>query len=259
MKKREAISKSTRFEVFKRDSFTCQYCGASAPAVILNLDHIMAVSKGGTSDVTNLITACFGCNSGKSDRKLSDDTALAKKKRQLDQLQARREQLEMIAEWQIGLVDLDAQALELVCDAWRNIAPGYFLNDIGRHGLKKTLARYGLAEVIESMRRSASYFVLGQNGEYTSESVNLATSKIPAICSIRKREREDPVLAEIHHIVSSSEKRLNGYHTRWKVVADMKAAIERGATTSQLWDMSRSSGAWISFIDKIQDFASEQY
>ena len=29
--KRKTISKKTRFEVFKRDSFKCQYCGASAP------------------------------------------------------------------------------------------------------------------------------------------------------------------------------------------------------------------------------------
>lgn len=33
--KRTSIGKKTRFEVFKRDSFTCQYCGQKAPDVIL--------------------------------------------------------------------------------------------------------------------------------------------------------------------------------------------------------------------------------
>ncbi len=55
MAKRKAISKKVRFEVFKRDSFTCQYCGAKAPDVVLNCDHIEPVSKGGTNKLLNLI------------------------------------------------------------------------------------------------------------------------------------------------------------------------------------------------------------
>lgn len=55
--RREALSKSIRFEVFKRDSFKCQYCGGEAPNVLLHVDHIEPVSKGGTNDITNLITS----------------------------------------------------------------------------------------------------------------------------------------------------------------------------------------------------------
>lgn len=69
---RKALSKKSRFEVFKRDSFTCQYCGAHPPSVILHVDHIHPVSKGGTNDTDNLITSCESCNLGKSDRVLSD-------------------------------------------------------------------------------------------------------------------------------------------------------------------------------------------
>lgn len=58
MAKRTPIPKSTRFEVFKRDKFTCQYCGATAPNVILEVDHIKPVSKGGSNDLLNLVTAC---------------------------------------------------------------------------------------------------------------------------------------------------------------------------------------------------------
>jgi len=42
-----AVSTRTRFEIFKRDSFRCQYCGKSAPDVILHIDHIEPASKGG--------------------------------------------------------------------------------------------------------------------------------------------------------------------------------------------------------------------
>jgi len=66
MAARKAISKKARFEVFKRDSFTCQYCGSTPPAVVLEVDHILAVASGGENDSDNLVTSCFNCNRGKS-------------------------------------------------------------------------------------------------------------------------------------------------------------------------------------------------
>jgi len=63
---RKPLSKRTRFEVFKRDEFTCQYCGGHPPAAILHVDHIVAVANGGGNDDDNLITSCSDCNLGKS-------------------------------------------------------------------------------------------------------------------------------------------------------------------------------------------------
>ena len=60
-------AKKKRWEVFKRDKFTCQYCGRFAPNVILHVDHIVPKSKGGKNDLNNLIAACEDCNYGKSD------------------------------------------------------------------------------------------------------------------------------------------------------------------------------------------------
>jgi hypothetical protein len=64
-KVRRAISKKKRFDIFKRDGFTCQYCGRSAPGVVLEVEHIHAVSRGGSDDDTNLLCACFDCNRSK--------------------------------------------------------------------------------------------------------------------------------------------------------------------------------------------------
>jgi len=69
--KRTAISKKTRFEIFKRDGFKCMYCGNHPPQVLLHVDHIDPVSKGGKNDPDNLITACEPCNLGKSATPLS--------------------------------------------------------------------------------------------------------------------------------------------------------------------------------------------
>ena len=65
MSERESIPNYIRFQVFKRDKFTCQYCGRSG--VELEADHIVPKSKGGSNDIDNLITACKACNRGKRD------------------------------------------------------------------------------------------------------------------------------------------------------------------------------------------------
>ncbi|MEY5098935.1 MAG: hypothetical protein RJA36_1654, partial [Pseudomonadota bacterium] len=70
MSDRKKFSKRTRFEIFKRDGFTCQYCGAHPPGVLLHLDHIVALAAGGADDEDNLITACEPCNLGKGARDL---------------------------------------------------------------------------------------------------------------------------------------------------------------------------------------------
>jgi 5-methylcytosine-specific restriction endonuclease McrA len=54
----------TRQNVFKRDSFECQYCGTRKE---LTLDHIIPSSKGGLHTWSNLITACKRCNAKKGD------------------------------------------------------------------------------------------------------------------------------------------------------------------------------------------------
>ena len=64
---RQPLSPRTRFEVFKRDGFVCQYCGAHPPDVLLHCDHIHPVAEGGENDTDNLVTACSRCNQGKSD------------------------------------------------------------------------------------------------------------------------------------------------------------------------------------------------
>ncbi len=49
----------TRFNVFLRDKFTCQYCGDKKD---LTFDHLLPKSKGGLTDWENVVTACSTCN-----------------------------------------------------------------------------------------------------------------------------------------------------------------------------------------------------
>ena len=49
----------TRFNVFLRDKFSCQYCGSKSE---LTFDHLLPRSKGGKTDWNNVVTACSSCN-----------------------------------------------------------------------------------------------------------------------------------------------------------------------------------------------------
>jgi 5-methylcytosine-specific restriction endonuclease McrA len=65
----------TRRNIFRRDNFACQYCGASLPPAHLTIDHVVARSRGGTTTWENVVTACGKCNRRKGSRR-AEETGL---------------------------------------------------------------------------------------------------------------------------------------------------------------------------------------
>jgi 5-methylcytosine-specific restriction endonuclease McrA len=62
--------KLTRREIFRRDNYSCQYCGKRAAS--LTVDHILPRHLGGREIWTNLVTACSSCNHLKGGHTLED-------------------------------------------------------------------------------------------------------------------------------------------------------------------------------------------
>jgi 5-methylcytosine-specific restriction endonuclease McrA len=62
--------KLTRREVFRRDNYTCQYCGRHDTS--LTVDHILPKHLGGQHVWTNVVSACPGCNHRKGGRRLDE-------------------------------------------------------------------------------------------------------------------------------------------------------------------------------------------
>ena len=58
--------KLTRYEIFNRDHYTCQYCGKQTKQ--LTLDHIIPRYRGGQHTWQNLVSACAACNRRKAGR-----------------------------------------------------------------------------------------------------------------------------------------------------------------------------------------------
>jgi hypothetical protein len=136
-KKRIAISKKVRFEVFKRDSFTCQYCGEMSPNVILEVDHIKPCIDGGNNRILNLVTSCFDCNRGKGKTLLSDDSMLSKQQNQLKKLADKREQIELMIKWQEELDNLDNKQVDNLSDYWGDFVYPFNATKQGKHTLLK--------------------------------------------------------------------------------------------------------------------------
>jgi len=62
----------TRFNVFLRDRWTCQYCGEHSKTHELTFDHVVPRSKGGRTSWGNIVAACRGCNLKKGGSMPSD-------------------------------------------------------------------------------------------------------------------------------------------------------------------------------------------
>lgn len=71
---RKIMNDDIRYNVLKRDNYSCQICGATAKdGAKLHVDHIIPVSKGEKTVMNNLQTLCERCNIGKSNKTENDD------------------------------------------------------------------------------------------------------------------------------------------------------------------------------------------
>jgi hypothetical protein len=182
MGNRNSLSKKIRFEVFKRDSFKCQYCGKSAPNVILEVDHINPVSKGGDNDLLNLITSCYDCNRGKSDRQIDDNSVILKQRQQLELLQERREQIDLMFNWRKELDNLSSDIHEMIVDYIEDKIEPYTLSESGSKKIKKLAKKYNLADILEAVDLSEEKYLLYDNkGILLDSSVQEFINKITGI------------------------------------------------------------------------------
>lgn len=188
MGNRKSLSKKTRFEVFKRDHFTCQYCGRMAPDVILEVDHIKPVAEGGTNSMINLITSCRDCNRGKGKRRISDATELKKQQVEMKDLAERREQIEMLAEWRNSLVETEDTIVDSLNSYIEKIT-GRVANEIGKAMIRKLLKQFSVEEIYEGIDISFAQYYDGTSGTW-----EYAFDKIGGICYNRRKNADKVIV-----------------------------------------------------------------
>lgn len=208
------ISKKLRFEIFKRDSFKCQYCGKSAPDVLLDLkeleiDHIVPVCKNGETNIMNLVTACFDCNRGKSGNLLSQNLVLEKQRKQLEELEERRKQIELMMEWHQSLQEVDVLTLNKVTIYLNEkiSVDNRSLSNIGINNLKKAIRNYELSEILSAIDSSFDYYY---NKSFDKNvTFNLFMKKLPGVLRNRRREKTDPEYSFLLEIFNCNKRENN--------------------------------------------------
>lgn len=152
-----SVSVRIRFEVFKRDRFTCAYCGKHPPDVLLEVDHIVPQAAGGSDDMENLITACLECNRGKSDRLLDEGQRPVVHAEAVADLEERIAQAQAYAELTAAMGALAEKQVGIVIKQW---------------------ARAFRASTTE--RESGTYWELARYEEWPNEgSIRLFIRKLP--------------------------------------------------------------------------------
>lgn len=218
--RRLKVADRLRFDVFKRDQFTCQYCGRKAPDVVLNADHIHPVAAGGNDSLMNLVTSCRDCNSGKSDRLLSDNAAVVKARTQAEDIEERRQQITMMAAWQVELSQM-APEIEALNTALMVVADRQ-ITEVGKKSMRKLLREFSVQEIIEAMAIAFDQYPADQ-----------AMGRIGGVATNIKLRKEDPDQALMQKVLNALSYKLRG--PAWK-----KQEARR-----VLLGLRESGGAWL--------------
>lgn len=258
---REAIKKSVRFEVFKRDSFTCQYCGQKAPDVILEIDHITPVAGGGTNDILNLVTACRACNAGKRDRHLSDTAAVQKARAQADELEERRGQMEMIAEWHRGLIQSDHHAVELLEKLWfegvGEEAEDVHLTPQARDELRAAIKKYGFELVCDAIAQITGAIRRTPVHDRNPEDRNEAFWSIPKRCGVIKADRDDPGIGRLFYIRGILRNRVSVNER--SCIALLREARACDIPSDWMESLAKQVSSWSQFRDLVTEQIEQVY
>lgn len=264
--KRQSINKKLRFEVFKRDNFTCQYCGRKAPDIVLNVDHIVPVSKGGTNELLNLTTSCFDCNNGKRDVPLNDASVLNKQRLQLEQLQERREQIEMMFNWKKSLEHLDDFTYNLLVEYVNSKISPYTLTDIEKNKLFVLCKKFSINEIFDAIDQGVkNYLKYDTNGYLTEESTKTFISKLDVIAAYQKIP---PVEQKMHYIKGICRNRFSYWDDKKGLVilnSYIKALRSCGWTDDRIlqdlkinaMDLAKTANSWTEWRETMEDWIQE--
>ena len=257
---RQAIRKSVRLEVLKRDCFTCQYCGQKAPDVVIEIDHIKPVAAGGDNHIMNLVSACKDCNAGKSDKLLSDSSAVVKAQRQAEKIQERRQQLQEMAEWHLSLVGFESDPHDQLQQVWNKAMkadPAVRFVPAAKEALRKWSTTYGFEEVCKAIVDTANSLI--RKGLYTDqEERNGAFWNLGKICSVTQADQKDPGIGRLFYIRGILRNRCQ-YLSDTASMQLLVQAREAGVDVEDMVEFAKRVSSWSQFENAVLQEIKNSY
>jgi hypothetical protein len=240
MEKRKSLTKKIRFEVFKRDSFKCQYCGKSSPDVILEVDHIVPVAEGGGNEMINLITACFDCNRGKGKRKIVKSNDIMKlEKMEFEKLKLQKEQMDLYVEWKKELLNVNLNEFEKLNELFSTT--GKCWNELGKKSIIKLIKKHGFQECYESLE------IVIDNGKEGN-----TLEQLTKIINSRKLEKEKPYLKDVYYIRAIVRNRMNC--NEWQAKQIIEDAILAGYYVEDIKKVAAIARNWTHWKELMKGF-----
>jgi len=245
--KRIAIPKTLRFEVFKRDSFTCQYCGKMAPDVILEIDHINPVKQGGKNDILNLITSCKDCNRGKGARPLDENQELKKQQDQLKELNEKREQMKAMLRWREELKAFDNEKIDVI-DNYISGVSKFSASKHGRAKIKKWIETFGVETVLSAAE--TAFATMSKNDDEAAW--GKAFNKIGGICYNISNQGDDPLGEKKAYIYGIMRNRFPMYDNK-RVWSMLNGIITDEENTGIVTRIAKHARNWSCFWSDLND------
>jgi hypothetical protein len=249
---RKQIGKKLRFEVFKRDGFKCQYCGCSAPDVVLHVDHIHPVAEGGDNDIMNLVTSCQPCNSGKGATTLSDSSAVQVQRKQLQELNERREQLEMMLKWKADLHFFHCEAAYDIELHINDMIEPHAVTDSGQKFIQAWVKKFTAKELMDAIDVAASKFLASHGAQVDDR--NAFFSFIPKAANFKRKPEAEQRIRYARGILRN---RLS-YINEEMALQLMNDAVGAGLDIEALTSMAKSARNWTGFRKDIEEFIHGQ-
>lgn len=246
MAKRKSLSPKIRFEVFKRDRFTCQYCGSKAPDALLEVDHVVPVAEGGADDFLNLLTSCKTCNGGKGARRIGDHAEMSRQHARLAELAERREQMKAMLEWREELSALRDEQVDVCDNAMQAFAPRFCLNESGRHTVSRHIEKYGLDEVLDAIEIAFRRYYEDED----DASWEVAFQKLGGVLRIRRDQKTNPARARAYYIRGILRNR--GLYSA-QAVQVVEAAASWGVDLDEIERLAKTSRNWTIFRCGVSD------
>ena len=241
MTNRKAISKKMRFEVLKRDKFTCQYCGKQSPDVILHIDHIKPVSKGGKNTMLNLVTSCVDCNLGKGDRELSDESEIEKQKQQLAELSEKQEQVKLMIKWREQLIDADELMINSAVKVINNHIINWSVSESSTGRIRSIISKGKYNELMDSITIAKGKYGYIENRDDADDFISMSLKLI--------NKDQDPAQRKVNYAKGIARNRFDYFNESrfYSCTSFVKDALQG----EMLIEIAKSSKDWSQFINKV--------
>ncbi|HEY7328724.1 MAG TPA: hypothetical protein VH592_13860 [Gemmataceae bacterium] len=181
---------------------------------------------------------------------------MAKQRDLLEELNERREQLEMMIQWKEELSKLKDDVIDRLSQHWSKLVPGYSLNENGLKTLKKLTKQFDLHEILDAMQTAVDQYVTFQQGKPEQQSVERAWGKVSGICRTRRDEETKPYIRELYYIRGILRNRV---HVNENYVMELlEEAVRVGTDVESLKTLAKRTRNWTEFREDVESLIQSQ-